>query len=190
MVKRAQYTLGTDSDTFPTPESNKFLRRSVDNLSWEFVSITLPSTPTEDGYIAISNSGDFDYIGGIIDGYALQWNGTSWVSRQPEGTILTPTALSGDVNNYNPTGLSSANYLRLDGGSSDRTITGIQAPTYDKRLTIINIGSTNNIILSHANTNSATGNRFAIGAGSSLAIPIDGAATIWYDTVSQKWRVL
>jgi hypothetical protein len=38
---------------------------------------------------------------------------------------LTPTALNADVNDYNPTGLSTSFAIRIDGGASDRTITGL-----------------------------------------------------------------
>jgi hypothetical protein len=100
---------------------------------------------------------------------------------------ITPTALSGNVDNYNPTGNATASVLRIDGGAADRTITGITDGADGFVKVIVNIGATNALILAHDVTSTA-GNRFILGADLSLA-PNKGA-TLLYDSTTSRWRCI
>src|ERR1051326_1942314 len=101
-----------------------------------------------------------------------------------DGT-LTPTTLIGDVNNYSPTGLSTSFVLRIDGGSSDRNITGINASGWgDGRLIgIVNIGS-HNLVLKNQSTNSLVGNRFL--APEDINLPPNAAQIFRYDRSEER----
>lgn len=101
------------------------------------------------------------------------------------GTV-TPTALSGNVNDYSPTGFAAASTLRIDGGAADRTITGLAGGSDGRIITITNIGSTNNLILSDADAGSTAANRFQIGGNITLAP--NGSMTLRYDATSSRWR--
>lgn len=98
---------------------------------------------------------------------------------------ISPTALSGDVDNYNPTGLSTSAVIRIDGGASDRNITGLVAQGDGSVKIILNVGTTNSLILKNDTTSTAA-NRFLFGAD--IAIRQGGGLVIWYDTTSSRWR--
>ena len=124
--------------------------------------------------------------------------GTNWQEISPfrgaiEGQIsfaasLTPSALTGDVDNYNPSGLGSTNFLRLQTDGGNYTISGIAAPVpvVNQGIFIVNIGSTGNIQLLNNNSSSDTGNRFLIGGNKT--IQDDEGIMLIYDDVSNRWR--
>jgi hypothetical protein len=102
------------------------------------------------------------------------------------GGTLTPAALSGDVNDYNPTGLSTAFAVRQDGGASDRNITGLATGSDGRLLMIVNIGATNNLTLKYQSGSSSAANRFLF--GSDLVLGINQAVVLRYDGTSSRWR--
>jgi hypothetical protein len=100
---------------------------------------------------------------------------------------LTPAALAGNVDDYNPTGLATAQTLRLDGGAADRTLTGIQGGVNGRLLTVVNVGTTNSLILA-TDTTSTAANRFLFPA--SITLAPNNAVTLRYDATTARWRVL
>lgn len=106
--------------------------------------------------------------------------------------IVSPTALSGDVNNYNPTGLSTATTVRLDPNGAARNVTGIIAGVTGRVLKIMNISATGaeNLVLKHQSGSSDAANRII---GPNLAdhtIRPGGSAEIIYDGTTARWRVI
>lgn len=101
---------------------------------------------------------------------------------------LTPTALSGNQNNYNPASLAGASYLRIDGGAADRTITGLAGGTEGRIITIRNIGTTNKLVLSNNSGSSSAANRFQLATDVSL-VP-SATVTLRYDGTSSLWTPL
>jgi hypothetical protein len=75
-------------------------------------------------------------------GQVLSWNGSAWipasVSNSP--SIITPTQITSDQDNYNPSGFDDATIVRI---SSDnfRAITSLVAQSDGERKTFINVGS-------------------------------------------------
>ncbi len=104
------------------------------------------------------------------------------VSRLP---YVTPSQLTANQNNYNPTGLSSAAVLRLSSDAS-RNITGIYGGAEGREIVILNVGS-QNVVLKNADAGSDAANRFSIGADITLAGGGQGVV-IWYDAVTSTWR--
>ena len=104
---------------------------------------------------------------------------------------LTPSALSGDVDNYEPaTGTSTRGVWRLEASGADRTVTGIVVQTSGDTLLVINIGATNNIILAHQDASSTTSNRMISPTGADLILGPDEYAFMWYDATTDRWRIL
>lgn len=101
--------------------------------------------------------------------------------------VITPTALSGAVNDYNPTGLATANIIRQDGGAADRNVTGLLAQTAGTKITLINVGTTNSLILKSSSGSSSATNQFLIGAD--VTISPSESVKLWYDGISSKWRI-
>lgn len=100
---------------------------------------------------------------------------------------LSPTALVADVNDYNPTGLSTALALRIDGGAADRNITGLAGGADGRIITITNIGATNAITLVNQSASSTTaGDRFLLPADT--ALPVNTSIALRYDGTSSRWR--
>jgi hypothetical protein len=101
---------------------------------------------------------------------------------------LTPTALSGDVNDYAPTGHGTACTLRIDGGAADRNITGLAGGAGGRDVVVKNIGTSNGITLVDASASSTEANRFACGGDVSLSA--GKAAVIRYDATASRWICL
>lgn len=98
---------------------------------------------------------------------------------------ISPAALSGNVDDYNPTGLATATILRLDGGAGDRNITGLAGGADGRVIVIYNVGATNSLILKGEDGASTAANRFVAG---DIAIRSMGGVSLWYDSTSSRWR--
>ncbi len=97
----------------------------------------------------------------------------------------TPTTLSGDVNNYNPSGLATTNYLRINGGAANRNITGLTAGTAGRQLILTNVGTTNNLVLKNLSGSSTAANQFNFGGDVTLAP--SQSITLIYDSTLSNW---
>jgi hypothetical protein len=98
--------------------------------------------------------------------------------------ILSPAALTGDVNDYAP---GDGDFWRLD-SDANRNVTGIGAGVSGQRLRITNIGAFV-IRLKHQNAGSAAANRI-IGAGAAdVALASNEQAEGWYDATTLRWRM-
>jgi hypothetical protein len=103
---------------------------------------------------------------------------------------ISPAALGADVNDYNPTGLLTTNYVRMDAGAGNRNITGLTAPSSGSTvLTLVNVGASNNLVLKHQNAGSAAGNRFISSTGADITLTPEQQATVWYDRTTLRWRI-
>jgi hypothetical protein len=100
---------------------------------------------------------------------------------------ISPTALSASVDDYDPTGLSTASVLRLATNSgTTRNITGIAGGADGRILLIHNLGPGAIGLLD--NVTSTAANRFAISGGA--IIPADGSILLQYDSTSLRWRAV
>lgn len=112
------------------------------------------------------------------------------VSRLPinlslEG-VISPAQLVANTDNWNPTGLATANVIRVSTDAS-RNLTGIVAPAVDGTLILlINVG-TNNLVLVHDATSTAANRFFCAGAGNQTVNEGD-AVWLWYDGTTDRWR--
>jgi hypothetical protein len=98
---------------------------------------------------------------------------------------ISPTQLSADVNDYNPTGLADATTLRLSADNT-RAITGLQGGADGRVLLLINVGA-EQIVLKDESASSSAANRFD--AYGDVILGPGGFATLWYDSTSSRWRV-
>lgn len=99
---------------------------------------------------------------------------------------ISPTALSGDVNDYAPTGFATASVVRQDGGAANRNITGLAGGADGLDVVILNIGTTNNLVLKNESASSTAANRFTLGGD--VTIGPGQSAHLWYDSTSSRWR--
>jgi len=142
-----------------------------------------------------ANSGSLYYATDSSGGTLYQSDGASWHSvGVPLGGVITPTALSGNADDYNPTGLNSASIVRMS-SSSSVNLTGIEtrsgAPynsnTNDGRLLfLLNVGA-NNIVLTKEDAGSVAQNRFAVIVDDT--VQPNGVRLLQYDATAARWRV-
>jgi len=149
---------------------------------------------TGDTYLA----GDSDQIGLTSEGdtYVLsEVNGGSQFNHDVRiynghlslDAAVSPSQITSNQNNYNPTGLSTTSALRLDTDAS-REITGITVSgsfTDGRILMLYNVGSFD-IVLKNEDANSTAANRFAFDGD--ITLESGQSITLWYDTTSDRWR--
>ncbi len=100
-------------------------------------------------------------------------------------TLLTPSSISSNQNDYDP---GYGDVLRLESVSGNYNITGLVLK--DRYIiTIINIGSSYNLILKHQDSNSTAANRFITPTGGDHTILPNGTITLVYDDVADRWIV-
>lgn len=126
----------------------------------------------------------------------LAKNYYDWASYLNDGSFqgaialasdISPAAITGAQNNYNPTGLSTAQIIRQDlsGASS---LTGLAGGADGRLITIINVHASLLLTLNHENASSTAGNRFSLG-GADLILGPNDSASFWYDSTSSRWRL-
>jgi hypothetical protein len=97
---------------------------------------------------------------------------------------LSPSQITADQNDYNPTGLSGASTLRLSSDAS-RNITGLSGGSDGRVISLLNVGA-NGIVLKDASASSAAANRFDLGAD--MTIAAKKTALPWYDATDSRWK--
>lgn len=102
------------------------------------------------------------------------------------GTTLTPSQITGNQNDYSPTGLSSAGSLRLSTDAS-RNITGLATGIADREIRIFNVGA-QDIVLTNADAASVAANRFLFGAN--VTLNANESILLWYDATTPGWRAV
>ena len=108
------------------------------------------------------------------------------------GTTLSPAALGSDQNNFAPAGIADATSLRITTSVAIVNLTGIQAPAGETRMVVFNAnaGGSNTIGIVNESASSTAANRFLIGFAGTLSLAPGQAAELWYDTISQRWRLI
>lgn len=128
-----------------------------------------------------------------VTGQFLSTNGSgvlSWSNPGDNASVITPAQITADQNNYNPTGFSTAEKVRLTANDL-YVITGLSAPTSAtsfKEVTFTNVG-VYTILFSSEDTDSTAANRIII-EEKVFALYPRTSATFYYDNVSDRWRIL
>lgn len=125
---------------------------------------------------------------GSYDGTVWTWGSGGFPNPFALTEDLTPATLTGDVNDYNPTGLSTSDVLRLNAGTNPRSITGIAGGADGRVLVIQNISDADDITLIYESTSSAEANRFK--TNGDITIRPSRSAIIIYDATISRWRLL
>ncbi len=101
--------------------------------------------------------------------------------------VLSPPSLSATTHNYNPTGLSTCNVLRLS-ATTDISLTGIQAPSpsVNQFILLVNLGTGNINILTN-NAGSSAGNQFI--NNNDVLLNTNESVIMMYDATSAGWRI-
>lgn len=109
------------------------------------------------------------------------------------GTTVTPPSIGTDQTVYAPTGVDTADLMRL-AISANVTLKGLAVPTLAgdprKTITLISAGANYRLKLDHANTDAPAANRFSCPFGQAYYLLGDASVDILYDSTSQRWRVI
>jgi microcystin-dependent protein len=97
------------------------------------------------------------------------------------GGTISPSQITANQNDYNPTSLSTATVLRLN-SDARRNVTGLQGGAANRLLTIFNVG-TFPIVFTYEDAGSSAANRFSfgmtLGGGQCMVIVYDGTSSRW-----------
>ena len=102
--------------------------------------------------------------------------------------IITPSTLIADQDDYNPTGFSTANMMRLN-LAGDRVITGFEAPPagVDRVFYFQNI-SNSKLKLKNNDSSSTAANRILNKDYGEKSFKKGEGGAYWYDHTSSRWR--
>lgn len=103
------------------------------------------------------------------------------------GAPISPAQIVANTDDWNPSGLATAGFIRLSTDAS-RNLTGIVAPTTARLLWLCNIGA-QNLVLKHDVTSTAA-NRFYCPGSADFTLNANDSVRIVYDLTSTRWRVL
>lgn len=70
------------------------------------------------------------------------------------------------------------------------SITGLQAPLGGALVFVVNIGPTNNLVISNNSSSSTAGNRILTYSGSDVTVAPFQTALVGYDTVNSEWHLV
>jgi len=101
--------------------------------------------------------------------------------------IISPSQITANQDDYNPTGLSTASVLRLNTDAS-RNITSLQGGASGRLLIVENVGSFNIVLTDDDGATGTAANRFDL-ANNITLLPSE-VAVIKYDSTTQRWRQL
>lgn len=99
---------------------------------------------------------------------------------------ISPTQLTANINDWAPTGFSTASTIRLSTDAS-RNITGIASGSDGRVIILHNIGSQDAVLINESASSTAA-NRFALGGD--LTLSPSYSVTLRYDSTSSRWRAI
>jgi hypothetical protein len=140
-------------------------------------------------------------------GQIYKWDGAFYYEAGPRGASTGFHGTQHDSDGIDPIPLTeyivpqlSANtnnlahnnkdVLYLDADANNRELTGLVAPTFCVVKLLINISSTNTIIIGNQSTNSDPSNRFLVYTGADYYLLPGQSLSVLYSTEATRWRVL
>jgi len=171
-------------------------RLKVTNASYE---ILLPGDSVTLTYSTASNRWETSAAGpgSLLDRLTVPGNGfigpISFYDNLYLGQSRLPTQLTGNVNDYNPTGWNNTEVLDLSADAAGRTITGFDYDGGDDaygRLVLIENDGQYPIILAHQSASSTLNNRLYCPGGIDYVLWPRTGVLVWYDFSWSGWRVM
>jgi hypothetical protein len=105
------------------------------------------------------------------------------------GGVVSPPALTEDVEDYRPSRVESANILRLDPGDSTKTVGGL-AGMPGQMLVLMNVSPSHTLTFTHDSQRSSRGNRFLLSDCLDLVLLPNSSVMVIYDPSSLAWRAV
>lgn len=120
---------------------------------------------------------------------------TYGISLSPTGglnlnSIITPSALAANTNDWNPNGGDDAFLWRISASGASRNLTGIAAPAVDGATHMLTvIGTSTDIVLIHNSSSSSGANRIFTATTLDMRLTLGDRVLIVYDATEAKWLV-
>jgi hypothetical protein len=146
--------------------------------------VTIDDSNNITGVGSLTVTGAFTGVSIAVSGAITAGNLTGSGTLVLNGDI-SPSQITAQVDDYNPTGLSGASTLRLTSDAS-RSITGLAGGADGRVLLVHNVGA-QDIVLEDEHGSSTAANRFALNADVTLGA--DQGTIIQYDSTSSRWRL-
>lgn len=122
---------------------------------------------------------------GLVSGGSAVASG--WIGGEVYlSSILSPSQITSNQNNYAPTGFASCGAMRLTTDAA-RSITGIAGGASGRTLLVENVGSYN-ITFTHDATSTAA-NRFYCPGNANYVLGPGWVCVMNYDATSSRWRI-
>jgi hypothetical protein len=155
----------------------------ITTAAGEINAIYNKCTPVELDLLLIEDSEDSNnkkniYVGAIPVVEAF----TKWSFSG----ILTPIALSGNTDNYNPTDLATNTVIRIS-SSSAVELSGLATGAAGRFIILTNVGNYN-ISLEHEDSGSSAANRFTFNGCNDFILTPNKSVILQYDGTTSRWR--
>jgi hypothetical protein len=141
-------------------------------------------TPTK--IVGADADGDLDTVGIGAEAELHLTNGTLGTNFH---TTISPTSITANQTDYNPSGLATAWVVRLSADDGFRIIRSLVAPSYNKRITFHNAGS-NSILFANQCAFSGVTASYRFDFGRDIILFPGKSIEIMYDVTSSRWRLL
>lgn len=110
-------------------------------------------------------------------------------SRLRLNTVISPTALAANTNDWNPTGLATCNVIRVGTDATPRTLTGIVAGNDGDILILHNRNTSTALTLAHDVTSTAA-NRFFCPGAVNFSLTGKKSVVLYYSGDDDRWLVI
>lgn len=156
---------------------------------------TLGAVPIQAHTLKISG---LPTIGATRFGIDIEDAGLSVGGPLRKDATITPTQLTANVNDYNPTGIDAAYMVRLSSDASRNItgllVTGAGGPSATQNLNgrelwLTNVGA-QNVVLVHESASSVATNRFILPGAANYTLTPGLSCLVIYDNTDGRWRVL
>ena len=140
-------------------------------------------------------------------GQLYKWDGAAYYEVGPRGPTTGSHASQHTTDGSDPIALKeyvvpqftsntnnldhlNKDILYISADANNRELTGLVAPSFCCAKLLINISSTNTIILDNQSTNSTPANRFLSYTGNDFYILPGYSVSLIYDTNAARWRIV
>lgn len=144
--------------------------------------ITVTDDAAVGGDLAVTGDSTLTGTLGVTGATTLQ---TATIAKAVAFTgVITPSTLTGDEDDYAPSGHADATTIRIAGDDA-HTITGLSGGAAGRRVVIVNIGNPT-LTLTTDDSSSTASNRFLF--TENVALVKNDSVALTYDATTERWR--
>jgi hypothetical protein len=209
-IKISELPLGIPDANYIIPATNS-ARNTTEKLTIASILNLITPDGSLETYDATSNfplSGDLNTLYVATNtGQLFKWDGAFYYEAGPRGASTGFHGTQHDSDGIDPIPLTEYNVpqftsntnnlnhlnrdiLYITADANNRELTGLLSPAFCCVKLLVNISSTNTIIIDNQSTNSDPANRFLIYTGSDYYLLPGQSLSLLYSTDAMRWRVL